>query len=72
MENHNSFNSESNYASKIPHSKINTSEETFLELKQKKSSRSSSERSNNNDIENSSDFEDDNDLDHHDENINKK
>ena len=74
MENINSYNSESKNASKIQHSKINTPEDTFLEIKQKKSSKSysSSESSNNNDIKNNSDFDVDNDLDNYDENINKK
>ena len=69
MENHNSINSESNDSSKIPYSKINTQEDTFLELKQIKSSQASSESTNNNDIENDNDDIDvDNDND--DENIN--
>ena len=59
MENHNSFNSESNYASKIPHSKINTS-------------KSCSESGNNNDIEKSGDSDADNDSDSHDKNTNEK
>ena len=66
MENHNSLSSESNDTSKIPYSKINTQEDTFLELKQIKSSQSTSESTNSNDFENDNDIENDND----DENIN--
>ena len=63
MENHSTFNSDSNDTSKIPYSKINTQEDTFLELKQIKSTQSSSESTNNNDIENDNDIDIDNDND---------
>lgn len=43
MENHNSFNNESNDSSNISYSKINTQEDTFLELKEINSQNSNSD-----------------------------